>query len=225
MEFHIIDILTQRIQIKQDDSEYQPSQLELDAELIIYNEELEAEIEVEALAQAISDYNEIKRESDSELQGDENSEEVLALIETIKREIVVIEYTDLTLVHTEKQEITLDMDSEAIQDLLQSLQSQEVSTIEVLRKSDLIARFDALEPDTRACMSISNVPEDDRPNIKVFRNKKLLEMDHVLAENLMVSLEASKIVSQATRQSQDSSYKTISRNWREYEYCCSNSYW
>ncbi len=82
------------------------------------------------------------------------------------------------------------MDSKAIISLIQSLESQEASTVERLRREALQSRLDSLEPDLRS--SMSSVGEH-RANLKAFRNVELVEMEEGAAEALVVSFESASV--------------------------------
>ena len=186
MELQLIDLLTERIRTALDNPTYFPTQEELDAENLVYQAELDAAV----LAELVVQYGSLKRESDAELLGSETEEELRAMIEVIERELAVTLHTNLVLVHTEKPELTVEMDSKAIISLVQSLESQEASAVESLRRNDLQSRLDSLGEDVRS--SMQSVGEH-RPNLKLFRNVELVEMEASAAETLLASIEVASV--------------------------------
>jgi len=169
-------------------------------ELVLFKQELTDE------RTALEDhYNSIKREGDADLTGEETDSELLAMIEVIERDLAVQSYTDLTLVHTEKPELTVEMDSKAILSLIESLKAQEAATIEKLRREDLQARLDALGVDTHKAIQAAGF---EYPNLKFLRNVTLVGdtqhnkvgMTAEEAESFMTAVEAAAVTVKAERE-------------------------
>ena len=205
MDQTLIDLLTDRIRLAKNDPTYMPTQEELDAEYVVYQEE-QAQIRYDEL---VDHYNSIKRTTDADLTGEETEDELVSMIEVIERELAVEAYTDLTLLHIEKPELTTEMDSKAINSLIESLKAQDAAETERLRREDLQARYDAIAKDAFASMINIGIDPNIVSNQKYFRNVTLVgdcprnPFDADYAESIMQQIEAEAVNVKAAREARE----------------------